>query len=418
VTTAASIFVHIDVGGVTTRVGTMWAHRGRSTRRTAAATFEYAPEWLRDPAHFSLEPALTIGPGRFQTARGRALFGAFGDSAPDRWGRMLMDRAAAQRARETGVAVPRLTEADYLLGVSDESRGGALRFATEPRGPFVAVPSGADVPPVVDLPALLNASDEIAEHDGGAAALRLLLAPGSSLGGARPKASVRDHDGQLAIAKFPSRTDRVSSVLWESVALTLAEHSGLRVEQHRIVPVGDRPVLVVQRFDRVHSRRVPFLSAMGMLGASDNESHSYLEIADAIRQHGAAAGEDLRELWRRIVFTILISNTDDHLRNHGFLYDGATRGWRLAPLYDVNPTPRSVRPGILTLAIDESNTTADLDIALDVAAYFDIDQREARSIAGAVGTAVHQWADQARAVGLSGHEIDEMSSAFTRPGAG
>jgi serine/threonine-protein kinase HipA len=331
---------------------------------------------------------------------------------------MLMDRASAQRARETGAAAARLTEADYLLGVSDESRGGALRFATGREGPFLAAPTDNDVPPLVELPALLQASDEIVRSDGGDSALRLLLAPGSSLGGARPKASVRDRDGQLAIAKFPSQTDGVSTVLWEAVALTLAERSGLRVERHRVVHVAGLPVLVVQRFDRIGTQRVPFLSAMSMLSANDHESHSYLEIADAIRQHGSAAGEDLRELWRRIVFTILISNTDDHLRNHGFLYDEIRRGWRLAPVYDVNPTPRSVKPGILTLAIDESNTTANLDVALDVAEYFDVDGADARDIAAEVRDAVQGWAGRARELGVPGHEIDGMKSAFAPPAAG
>ncbi len=157
---------------------------------------------------------------------------------------------------------------------------------------------------------------------------------------------------------------------------------------------------------------------MSMLSASDHESHSYLEIADAIRQHGSAAGEDLRQLWRRIVFTNLISNTDDHLRNHGFLYDEIRRGWRLAPLYDVNPTPRSVRPGVLTLAIDESNTTADLNVALDVATYFDIDGDEARDIAAEVRDAIHGWVGRARDLGLSAHEIDGMKSAFVPAAAG
>jgi serine/threonine-protein kinase HipA len=154
------------------------------------------------------------------------------------------------------------------------------------------------------------------------------------------------------------------------------------------------------------------------MSANDHESHSYLEIADAIRQHGSAAGEDLRELWRRIVFTILISNTDDHLRNHGFLYDEIRRGWRLAPVYDVNPTPRSVKPGILTLAIDESNTTANLDVALDVAEYFDVDGADARHIAAEVRDAVQGWADRARELGVPGHEIDGMKSAFAPPAAG
>ena len=328
---------------------------------------------------------------------------------------MLMDRAAAQRARETGVAVPRLTEADYLLGVSDESRGGALRFATEPRGPFVAVPSGDDVPPVVDLPALLNASDEIAEHDGGAAALRLLLAPGSSLGGARPKTSVRDHDGQLVIAKFPSRTDRVSSVLWESVALTLAEHSGLRVEQHSDRTCGGPagPGGTAVRPRPFAARAIPLRH-----GHAGRERQRVPQLPGDRGCDPAAWGSGRRGSARLWAMDRLhdshSSNTDDHLRNHGFLYDGATRGWRLAPLYDVNPTLRLVRPGILTLAIDESNTTADPTSYLMRPPTLTSTNVRRDILPARSALPFIKWADQARAVGLSGHEINETSFPRSR----
>ncbi len=412
-----TVHVYIDLTEGPLRVGTLWPHMPRAREGHAAASFEYDPAWLVHPARFALEPALSLGPGAFHTSSGKALFGSLGDSAPDRWGRTLMDRAAAERARAGGHAPPTLLEIDYLLGVTDATRSGALRFACQPEGPFLAVMgdiTGASaIPPLVDLPALLRAADAVLDDQEDAAALRLLVAPGSSLGGARPKASVRDANLQLAIAKFPAHQDAWDVVRWEGLALALAERAGLRVPRWRIEQILDgRPVLIVERFDRRGTRRIPFLSAMSMLGAIDNETRSYLEIADALREHGATTGADLRELWCRIVFTVLISNTDDHLRNHGFLYDEDQRGWRLAPVYDINPTPRSVKPRILSLAIDERNTTASLSLALDVAEYFDIPPADARAIASAIRVAVQGWRAVARALGLSPAELSSMETAF------
>ena len=189
--------------------------------------------------------------------------------------------------------------------------------------------------------------------------LKLLFAPGSSLGGARPKASVVEKDGQLAIAKFPRKEDEVNTVVWEAVALTLAKKAGITVPDARVETVAGKPVLLLRRFDRDGNRRIPFLSAMSMLGSKDNETRSYMEIVDALRQHGAAPKADMEALWRRVVFNILISNTDDHMRNHGFLYEGPD-GWRLSPAYDLNPVPTDIKPRILSTAINEEDTTASL----------------------------------------------------------
>jgi serine/threonine-protein kinase HipA len=238
-----------------------------------------------------------------------------------------------------------------------------------------------------------------------------LFAPGSSLGGARPKASVIEKDGHLAIAKFPRRDDEINTVVWEAVALTLAQKAGIVVPAARVETVANKPVLLLRRFDRDGKRRIPFLSAMSMLGSKDNETRSYLEIVDALRQHGAAPKEDMQALWRRIVFNVLISNTDDHLRNHGFLYEGRD-GWRLSPAYDLNPVPTDVKPRILTTAINEDDNTASLALALEVAGYFDLDGDKAREIAVQVGNAVSKWRDEAARHGLTKPEIDRMASAF------
>ncbi len=241
--------------------------------------------------------------------------------------------------------------------------------------------------------------------------LRLLLAPGSSLGGARPKASVRDRDGHLAIAKFPNKGDEVNTVLWEAVALTLAEKAGIPVPAWRLETVANKPILLLRRFDREQGTRLPFLSAMSMLDAKDNEARSYLEFVDVLRQHGAAPKEDMHALWRRIVFSILISNTDDHLRNHGFLWAGPA-GWRLSPAYDLNPVPTDIKPRVLTTAIDLDDGTASLKLALQVANYFELSEDEAHKIAKQVGQAVSAWRREAKKLGLTPAEIDRMASAF------
>jgi serine/threonine-protein kinase HipA len=263
---------------------------------------------------------------------------------------------------------------------------------------------------VIDLPRLLSAAEHVASGSDSDEDLRLLLAPGSSLGGTRPKASVRDR-GHLAVAKFPHRGDEIDAVRWEAVALALAARAGIPVPAWRIEDVAGRPVLLLRRFDREGAIRVPFLSAMSMLGATDNETRSYLEFVDALRQHGAAPKDDMRGLWRRIVFSILISNTDDHLRNHGFLYAGPD-GWRLAPAYDLNPVPTDIKPRVLTTAIDLEDATASLERALEVAEYFEIDAATANAIAAEVGQATTAWHTVAADLGLSSSEIDRMASAF------
>lgn len=405
------VFVYADLQGVAQLVGRLWAQvrKGRET-----ATLEYDAAWLAHPARFSLEPALRVGPGPFHTPAELPMFGAIGDSAPDRWGRVLMRRAERRRAEHAGTAPRTLYEIDYLLLVDDEARQGALRFSERPGGPFLRDDEGPRTPPLLGLPRLLSAAERVASEDDTDEDLRLLLAPGSSLGGARPKASVRDHDGHLAIAKFPRRDDDYDVVAWEAVALDLARRAGLPVPDARVEDVAGRSVLIVRRFDRLGGTRLPYLSAMSMLGARDNEGRSYMEIVDALRQHGAAPLEDIRALWRRVVFSILISNTDDHLRNHGFLYENAT-GWRLSPVFDVNPVPTDIKPRILSTAINEDDTTASLQVAFDIAAYFEINAGDARAIAREVGEAVAQWRARASAQGISRAAVDRMASAFDHP---
>jgi serine/threonine-protein kinase HipA len=406
--TDKQLLVYVDLDGEPNLVGRLWA---RARKGKESATFEYDASWLKHRSRFALEPALVLSHGPQHTAAGRRLFGAIGDSAPDRWGRLLIQREERRKAREAKREPRTLGEIDYLLGVGDIARQGALRFAEDEGGPFLA--AGVQIPPLVRLPALLNAALHITADGGSDEDLKLLLAPGSSLGGARPKASVIDRDQQLAIAKFPQHGDLIPTIQWEAVALTLAGGAGISTPDWRMENIGKRPVLILRRFDRADGRRIPFLSAMSMLDAEDNEPRSYLEIADALRQYGAKPEEDCAQLWRRIVLSILISNTDDHLRNHGFLYDPAG-GWRLAPAYDLNPVPLDIKPRILTTMIDEADGTASLDLAFSVAAHFGIKPDKAKTIASEVATAVKQWRKTAKVLGLSANEIDRMASAFER----
>lgn len=403
------VIVWLSLGSENILVGKLW-HHVKGHRESAS--FEYDKKWLDHPERFALEPALKLTQGSFHTGDGLSLFGGFGDSAPDRWGRMLMRRYEAAKAKAQHRHPTTLFEMDYLLGVNDETRQGALRFSSKPIDPiFLSPKEKASLPPLVDLPKLLSATERLISDHESAEDIKLLLAPGSSLGGARPKASIRDVDGSLAIAKFPRMEDEFNIVVWEAIMLDLASKAGIRVPRHRLETILGKPVLIITRFDRNAGHRIPFLSAMSMLGAHDNEQHSYLEMVYALAQNGASPEEDMKELWRRIVFTIMVSNTDDHLRNHGFIYE-RYKGWRLSPAYDINPTPLEVAPHILTTAIDFNDNTASLDTAMRVAKEFRLKKEEALLVIKEVASSVKQWRKVALTFGLSKQECDRMSSAF------
>jgi len=405
---APDALVYVDLDGEPRFVGRLWVHTKGSGQ---AASFEYDADWIGAEDRFALEPALRVGPGAFHTAAGLALFGAIGDSAPDRWGRTLLARRERLEAKEQGRPPRTLLEIDYLLGLSDFTRQGALRFKREEEGPFLAE-GGENVPPFIELGRLLRATDRVAKDEETEEDLRLLLAPGSSLLGSRPKASVRGTVGSLMVAKFNRFDDDYDVGRWEGTAMRLAEMAGLNVASWTVERVEGRTVLLMDRFDRAGDVRIPFLSALSMLEAADGQHRSYMEIADALRIHSASTSEDLRELWRRVVFTVLVSNTDDHLRNHGFLYAGR-QGWRLSPAYDLNPVPTDVRPRILSTAIVEGDDrSASIELAFLVAEHFGLEDAEAREIAMEVAVAVAQWRDVAQGLGASKRECDRMATAF------
>ena len=402
------ILVYISLSNENYFAGTLWSHfnRGRET-----SDFEYSKDWLKNPKAFSLEPALFLGVGKQVNPRQTPLFGSFGDSAPDTWGRILMRRYEAQIAKDENRSPRTLNEIDYLLYVNDYARQGALRFRTEDNNDFLFPGNLKSIPPLVNLTKLLAATEKVVDFEERNSDLQLLLAPGSSLGGARPKASVIDKDGNLCIAKFPKKDDYTNNVLWEAVALTLAKNCGLNIQEWSLHKVGKKNVIVLKRFDRNGNTRIPFLSAMSMLNAIDNDSqtHSYLDIADAIRQNGAVPKEDLKELWKRVVFSILISNTDDHLRNHGFLYVNEA-GWKLSPLYDINPSCDN--KNVLSTYITEFDNSQSLDLALEVCEYFEISIENAKIIISDMKNKIKNWQTVAKQFGLSKSEIDKMEVAF------
>jgi len=405
----ADAFVYIDHDAESHLVGALWLSSDR--RGTMACTLRYAQSWLDYGNAFAIDPWLDLSSGGlFHKDR---LFGAIADSAPDRWGRALIARSERLRARKRGKTPRHLNDLDYVLAVSDLTRHGALRFALTEGGDFLAPPDSAEVPPLVLLPDLMAAAQGFIDNPDSEEALKILLAPGSSLGGARPKASVIDDDGRLSIAKFPKSDDAYSVSAWEHLALELARAAGIFTAESRLLHIDGRDVILLPRFDRDGGTRIPFLSAMSAMDAVDQEPRSYLEIAESLRRFGAATREDLRELWRRIVFNVLISNTDDHLRNHGLLYAGAG-GWRLSPAYDLNPVPADIMPRFLSTAIgvDPEDTTASLELAFEVAEYFDLEQDEARAIAREIAEVTRDWSDRAHAVGIKRSEMDVMTAAF------
>jgi len=384
-------------------------------------SFAYDDGWLSSGVAQQLDPDLALFEGRHYLREGRPNFGLFLDSSPDRWGRLLMRRREACYARREGRSERPLSELDYLLGVYDGQRMGALRFQEEGRDGFLNNDERLATPPLTLLRDLEHASlmleeNETGRDDDALKWINQLLAPGSSLGGARPKAGVVDDQGQLWIAKFPSRRDGVDVGEWEAIVNELARLAGLRVPEAMSRRLTQRRhTYLSRRFDRLPAGgRVHFASAMTLLGYADGTDAaagvSYLELAEFIMRHGASAAEDLAELWRRIVFNICVSNTDDHLRNHGFLL-ASNEGWRLAPAYDMNPNPQGTG---LTLNVAGNDNRLDLGLALEVAESFRQPLSDAKARMARIQAAVERWRQVATRHRLSKAEQDEMAPAFQR----
>lgn len=400
-----AIEVHIDHAGGTHLVGRC---RYVAKRHGRSSIFEYADEWLGRPDAFSIDPVnLPLEDHSIHTSSPRsALPGALRDAAPDRWGRMLIRRAHRKSGQDRV-----LSEVDYLLAINDQTRIGALRCRQEGEDRFGRNVGNHRIPPLIQLPVLVNAADAIQTNTETAEDLRLLLNEGSPLGGARPKSAVVDDDGALAIAKFPKADDDRSITRGEVLAMKLAARAGVNAAPARLVDAAGRPVALIGRFDRRGGRRIPFLSAMSLLGLDDGDDATYTDIAQRIRMHSSEPTADLRQLWRRIVFGVLIGNLDDHPRNHGFLHDRDGK-WRLSPAYDLNPVPAEERARELATWISEEGPNADLDIARRAAPFFALDEVRAEAVIAEVRAALRGWRDVARRLGMSPADIAVYSTAI------
>ena len=404
----ADIEVCAAVDGETQRVGLLRRHSSRARRETYA--FEYSESWLRYSSRFALEPHLQLTEGAFAPLPNQQIFGAIGDSAPDTWGRRLMQRSERREAAKVGRPVRTIAEADYVLGVADAARMGALRFRPVGETAFQA-PAEGGVPVIIDLPRLLSSAQRILRDEDTDEDWRLIMAPGTSLGGARPKASVIDRFGRLHVAKFPKDNDEYSLETWEEIALRLAERARIETPEHQLVSVAGKAVLLSQRFDREGEARIPFLSALALLGAANGQRASYPEIIDELGRCGSRTKADAMQLYRRVAFNVLCSNVDDHLRNHGFLRrDGS--GWSLAPAYDLNPTPIDLKAHVLSTNIDLDEGTCSIGLLESAAGYFGLALKPARQIIREVARVTEGWRTVARQVGASAQEIERMASAF------
>ena len=392
-------------------IGILSAHQAKGRK---AFSFEYDRGWLQTGEQFLIDPDIGWYSGQ-QFPVGKENFGLFLDSMPDRWGRTLMKRRAAQLATEAGTSIPTLHEIDFLLGVDDKSRMGALRFKLDKDGAFLANENLSPIPPwssIRELQFAAQAFESEEDFDKMREWLGLLLAPGSSLGGARPKANVLDNDGHPWIAKFPSKNDDTDMAAWEYLAYRLAITAGIEMTESQLLKVaGNHHTFLTKRFDREKEERIHFSSAMTMTGNTEetikDHSASYLDLAEFIQFSGSHIETDLHQLWRRIVFNIAISNTDDHLRNHGFLL--TQHGWRLSPAYDINP---SVDKMGLSLNIDSENNSLDFDLARSVGEYFHLTIKQMNEIIEEVRTSVQTWQTVASEIGISRSEQLGIGGTF------
>jgi serine/threonine-protein kinase HipA len=407
------IWVYADWKGITSTkcIGILSAQQAKGRK---AFSFTYDKNWISSEAQLLLDPDIAWYSGQ-QFPNGKENFGIFLDSMPDNWGRTLMKKRAAIHAMNSGEITPVLYDIDFLLGVHDLSRMGALRFKKDPEGSFLDDDAISPTPPWVKIRELQYGASLIESNQDTEDTrkwLAMLVVPGSSLGGARPKANIVDDYGQLWIAKFPSKNDTVNKGAWEYLAWQLASEAGIEMAESKLENVAGRfDTFFTKRFDRIGQERIHFASAMTMIGKNEDlirdETPSYLDIAEFIQFSGAQVTADLHQLWKRIVFNIMISNTDDHLRNHGFIL--SDKGWRLSPAFDINP---STDKYCLALNIDTENNSLDFDLAKSVGEYFRLSEKEMDLILEELKSVVTKWRVLANEIGISRAEQNLMESAF------
>lgn len=409
------VFAHWKGLDEATLMGTLHVTPSKGTE---IFSFEYAKSWLDSGHSQVIDPDLQMYSGHQYVTNDKNNFGVFLDSSPDRWGRVLMKRREAAIAKAEERKANTLYESDYLLGVFDGHRMGALRFKTDIEGPFLDDNIKNPAPQWASLRELEHASLELEKEDvigdpDYIKWLNMLISPGASLGGARPKASIIDNEGNLWIAKFPSRNDIKDIGAWEAVVHDLAVKAGINMSEVQVKKFTNKyHTFLTKRFDRTQKgERIHFASAMTLLGYTDGADHhagvSYIELATFIAQHGANINEDLLQLWKRIAFSICVKNTDDHLRNHGFIL--TEKGWILSPAYDIN----AIEDGTgLTLNISEDDNSLDVNLALSVTPYFRIEEETAKKIIKEIQAVVSTWKDVAKKYGISNAEMEQMSTAF------
>jgi serine/threonine-protein kinase HipA len=410
-----NVYVHWIGMDMPIQMGTLHSDRVKGKE---LFSFEYESAWMKSEQAQLLDPSLQLYTGLHYLKEGQENFGVFLDSSPDRWGRILMRRREAAFAKVQGRNENNLFETDYLLGVYDEHRMGALRYKLNEDGPFLNDNKEMASPPWASLRKLEQISlrleeDDVIDDPEYLNWLNMLIAPGASLGGARPKASIVDNNNELWIAKFPSRNDQGDIGGWEIVTYELAIMAGINMAKSNAQKFSSNYyTFITKRFDRSSDgQRIHFASAMTMLGYVDGQDHidgaSYLELVDFIMNNGAQVDSDLEELWRRIVFNICVSNTDDHLRNHGFLL--TKDGWVLSPAYDINPVETGTG---LKLNISENDNSLDLKLALDVFEFFRLSEKRANEILNEVLNAVSKWKIVATKYGISRVEQEIKGMAF------
>ena len=379
-----------------------------------AFSFEYDKNWLKTDHKYLLDPDIQFYGGQ-QYPNQKVNFGIFLDSMPDTWGRTLMKRREAQLAKLKNQVPKTLYEIDFLLGVFDDSRMGALRFKTDLDGDFLDNDKSSSTPPWSSIRELQNAAyvfeNDTNNHEVNQW-LTVLMAPGSSLGGARPKANILADDKSLWIAKFPSKTDQIDKAAWEFLVYKLATNAGIDMAESRLEKIsGNFNTFFTKRFDRKNGERIFFASAMTMTGNNEDTIRdnpaSYLDIAEFISNNGADIEANLHQLWRRIIFNIAVSNTDDHLRNHGFIL--TKNGWILSPAYDINP---SIEKDGLSLNIDLNNNELDFNLAKSVGVYFRLNNQQMDEIIDQVLTSIGNWKIIANEIGISRSEQELMGKAF------
>ncbi|MEJ1963044.1 MAG: type II toxin-antitoxin system HipA family toxin, partial [Gammaproteobacteria bacterium] len=410
--------IEVYLGDSERKVGTL-RFDVQGARQSAA--FEYYAQWLDHEERFAIDPRLPLVRGmqfHKRVGDGSTFHGAIADTEPDGWGKRVIlrdDAKQRQTAKDKGKQASRsaMNALDYLLAVDDLSRVGALRFKDE-EGRFqrASEKGRRTAPPLVELGTLLSATKAVEANEETAADLAYLRGRGTSVGGLRPKCSVIDEDGTLSIAKFPSVRDDRPVTKGEVLALQLARNAGIETAEARLIDSDGSPVAIIRRFDREPAGRLMYVSAATLLGAerSDPQEHAYTEIIDVIRQHGVRVQDDIEELWRRIAFSILVTNVDDHLHNHGFLHE--TRGqWRLSPAFDVNPFPVRARE-LKTWISQDAGPEARIDALLSIAPYCRIPRERAVAIIKEVELAVSKWRAVAKRLTMTPREIDQFADAF------